>query len=113
MSKEFDIYLRYGQRKLEKLKNYKNIAGEVKKIAKKHLGDVDVYVFGSVVENKTTAASDIDILIITDRLSREEAYRIKTIIYQSVDAPIELHIISSKEFENWYKRFVDKLEKID
>ncbi|MCF8884328.1 MAG: nucleotidyltransferase domain-containing protein [Nitrososphaerota archaeon] len=113
MSREFDLYIESGRKRIEQLKNYDVVAREVKNIVQKILGEVDVYVFGSVVEGKITASSDIDILIIVDDVSREEAYRIKTMIYQSIDAPIELHVISSSEFENWYKKFVGKLKRID
>lgn len=112
MSREFDLYLEFGMKRLEQLKNYKIVAREVKNIVRKLLGEVDVYVFGSVLEGKITASSDIDILIIVNDVSREEICRIKTIIYQSIDAPIELHIVSSREFENWYKRFISRIEKI-
>lgn len=112
MSRGFDLYLEFGEKRLEQLKNYKTIVREVKKIIEKFIGEVDVYVFGSVVEGEATASSDIDILVIVDNISLEEVYKLKTIIYKSVDAPIELHIITSREFENWYKRFINKLEKV-
>ena len=112
MSKKFDVYLEFGRKRLEQLKNYKRVANEVKEIAQKHFGKADVYVFGSVIEGKPTALSDIDILIVTNETSLEEIYKFKTIIHESVDAPVELHIVSSNEFENWYKRFIDKLEKV-
>lgn len=76
------------------------------------MGKVEAYVFGSVVEGEPTASSDIDILIIANNASREEIYKFKAEAYCSTDAPIELHIISTREFEEWYKRFVDRLERI-
>jgi len=112
LSKKFDVYLEFGRKRLEQLKNYKRVVKEVKEIAQKHFGKVEVYVFGSVLEGKPTASSDIDILIVTDKISPEEASKIKTIIYESLDAPVELHIVSSDELENWYKRFIGKLEKV-
>lgn len=63
------------------------------------MGKVDVYVFGSVVEGEVTASSDIDILIIVDDIGREEIYKIKTIIYQSINALVELHIISPSKLK--------------
>ncbi|MEM3874671.1 MAG: nucleotidyltransferase domain-containing protein [Candidatus Bathyarchaeia archaeon] len=112
MSKEFNVYLEFGRKRLKQLKNYKRVAREIKKLAQKHLGNVDVYVFGSVIEGKPTASSDIDILIVKDKIGPEEACRFKTLIHELMDAPMELHIVSSCEFENWYKRFIDKLEKV-
>jgi predicted nucleotidyltransferase len=112
LSKKFDVYLEFGRKRLEQLKDYKRVAREVKEIVQEHFGKADVYVFGSVVSGESTASSDIDILVVADNVSREEAYKLKTKIHGAVGAPVELHIVSSSEFENWYKRFIDKLEKV-
>ncbi|MEN2975315.1 MAG: nucleotidyltransferase domain-containing protein [Candidatus Caldarchaeales archaeon] len=112
MSRGFDLYLEFGIKRLEQLKNYKRVAREVKEIIQKFLGEVDVYVFGSVVEGEVTASSDIDILVIADNANLEVIYKLKTTINSSIDAPVELHIVSSNDFENWYKRFISKLEKV-
>jgi len=50
--------------------------------------------------------------VVINGVSREEAYRVKAEVYRAVEAPIELHVTSSGEFERWYKRFIDKLEEI-
>jgi hypothetical protein len=106
------MYLKAGERKMNQLQNYKTVAKKVKKIFEKHGGKVDVYVFGSLVEGKPTALSDIDILIVADNISQQEIYKLKVQAYKATTAPIELHVASTKEFENWYKRFISKLEKI-
>lgn len=112
MLKEFEIYLKAGKRKLNQLQNYKNVAKKVKKVFEKHSGKVDVYVFGSLVEGKPTALSDIDILIVAENISQQEIYKLKVQAYKATKAPIELHVVSPKEFESWYKRFISELEKI-
>ena len=112
MSQKFEIYMNYGRKRLEQLKNYRQIAQKVKEIVQKRLGNVEVYVFGSVIENKATASSDIDLLIITENIEKEEAQKLKAAIIESIDAPIELHITSKSSFENWYKKFITKMEKI-
>ena len=112
MLKEFDIYIEFGKRRLSQLENYREVAEKIKEIAEEHVGKVEVYVFGSVVEGKPTASSDIDILIIADNASKEDVYKFKAEAHMLTDAPIELHVISTKEFEEWYKRFVGKLERI-
>ena len=112
MSQKFEIYMNYGRKRLEQLKNYRQIAQKVKEIVQKRLGNIEVYVFGSVIENKATASSDIDLLIITENIDKEEAQKLKASIMESIDAPIELHITSKSSFENWYKKFITKMEKI-
>jgi len=99
---------------LKHLRNYRKIARKVKDIVRRRCPEVEVYVFGSVVEGKATAASDIDILVICEGLSEEEKVKLKTEIWRELafSVPIELHITSRKMFESWYKRFIKKLEKI-
>lgn len=62
----FEIYIEEGLNALKAMGRFMEIAKKVKEIALKHAFDAKVYVFDSVVEGKHIAASDIDILIITD-----------------------------------------------
>lgn len=112
MSKEFESYIESGRKTLEQLNNYMGIAERVKGMVDEFWRDAKVYVFGSVLEGKYTSMSDIDILIVVDGVSREEAYKVKATVYKDIDAPIELHVASSEEFERWYKRFIDRLEEV-
>ncbi len=100
-------------RMLRHLKNYREIARRVKKIVTEKCGDARVLVFGSVVEGKVTALSDIDILVICN-LDDDERVRLKSEIYRSLgyDLPIELHIASEKEFQGWYKKFIGRFEEV-
>jgi len=45
--------------------NYLKYARIAKKVAKKELGKVKVFVFGSVIKGKATPSSDIDLLIVS------------------------------------------------
>jgi len=110
---DFDLYIESGMRVLRHLKNYREIARRVKKIVTEKCGDARVLVFGSVVEGKATALSDIDILVICN-LDRDERVRLKSEIYRRLgyDLPIELHITSEEEFQSWYKRFIGKFEEV-
>lgn len=112
MSKGFEIYLESGRKALEQLGKYAEIAKMVKGIVESHWKGARVYAFGSALKGRYTAVSDIDILVVVDGVSREDAYRVKAAVYGAVDAPIELHVASSEEFERWYKRFIDELEEI-
>jgi hypothetical protein len=106
------MYIESGKENLHYLRNYKNVAKKVKRIFEKRLNKVDVYVFGSLIEGKPTALSDIDMLIIADNISRQEIYELKTEAIKAIAAPMQLHVISTEEFQKWYKRFINKLEKI-
>jgi len=112
LSRGFEGYIESGKRSLRQLQEYREVARKVRGIAEKAWPACKVYVFGSVLEGRYTAASDIDILIVVDRVGREEAAKVKAMILHAVDAPVELHVASSEEFEGWYRRFIDKLEEI-
>jgi hypothetical protein len=112
LSKGFEVYAESGVDALRQLNNYREVARKVKSIANAVWSRSKVYVFGSVIKGKQTAMSDIDILIVVDGVTQEEAYAVKAKIYGSIDAPIELHVASSEEYKHWYMRFIDKLEEI-
>lgn len=112
MSKRFELYLKSGERALKQLDNYMEVAKKVKRMVEDVWNESKVYVFGSVVDGRCTAMSDIDILIVIDGASREESYGVKAMIYHAIDAPMELHVISNEELESWYRRFVDRLEEV-
>jgi predicted nucleotidyltransferase len=107
----FDIYIEEGKKALEALRKYREVAEKVKEAARKIAGDAKVYVFGSVLTGRYTAASDIDILVVAN-IGKEEATLLKAEIYKTVDAPVEIHVATQEQFERWYKHFIDKIEEI-
>ena len=86
------------------LRNYLEVAKRVKDIV--HLIDPNarVYVFGSVVRGDYTASSDIDLLVVTPNTKLK--YDVMVAVYKEVEAPVELHVTTPKDFERWYKRFI-------
>ncbi len=96
---------------MEYLRNYLDIVKTVKDIVRRYDPKSRVYVFGSVVKGRYTAASDIDILVVTDRLDKK--YEMMVDVYHKLDAPIELHIISHEQMERWYMKFIDRDEIIE
>lgn len=112
MSTGFELYIRSGKKALEQLQNYREISKEVKRRVRESWKDAKVYVFGSVVEGRYTAGSDIDILVVVDGVSKEEAIKMKAMVYKNVDAPIEVQVVSSSELKNWFSRFIQRLEEV-
>lgn len=68
-----------------------------------------VYLFGSATRGEFTALSDIDILIVTERIDLK--YEIMVKVYKNVEDPVELHIINEKQLKSWYERFI-RLEEL-
>ncbi|MCD6348001.1 MAG: nucleotidyltransferase domain-containing protein [Candidatus Korarchaeota archaeon] len=103
---------RYDLRVIDTLRDYRKVAKSVKEIVKRFDPEAEVYVFGSVVRGEYTGASDIDIMVVTERLDIK--YDIMVEVYREVEAPVELHVVSRRQLERWYKRFIppDEMEKV-
>ncbi|MEM2927346.1 MAG: nucleotidyltransferase domain-containing protein [Nitrososphaerota archaeon] len=112
MLQGFDLYIETSKENAKYIRKYKEIGKKIKDFVLSKHPESRVYIFGSIIEGKATLASDIDILIVIDKISIEEKYKLKALIYMMVKAPIELHIVSEEEFTKWYKRFITKIEEI-
>ena len=40
----------------------------------------------------------------------DEKYRMIVKVYKNVNAPVELHVVTSELYENWYRRFIPQEE---
>ncbi len=85
--------------------NYKHYAKLIKDTV--NLENVEVGILGSVIEDKHTMASDIDVLIISDDVPKglDERAKILSKINKTLGYfhPFELHLVTKKESE-WYKK---------
>ena len=65
------------------------------------------------MENDFTLSSDIDALVISDKSPRKGIKRWKVLskLYSFIGEshPFEIHLVTRKDWEKWYKRFVNKL----
>jgi len=102
--------IEYELKKLNYLKNYREVCREVYTMVKNIDNNARVFVFGSVLTGKTTASSDIDILVIESNKNLKDEINVKVLKY--IDAPVELHIVDNNGF-NWYKIFSDNIEEIE
>ncbi|MFA4669793.1 nucleotidyltransferase domain-containing protein [Pyrococcus kukulkanii] len=90
------------------IKNYHKFLPQIKEACREVFGECEVYVFGSVVEGKFTAESDVDILIVVESVpeSLMERAKLKVEIEERAglpeDHPFEFHIVDKEGFE-WYK----------
>ncbi len=96
--------------------NYMDYARVIKRVVRRELDDAEVFVFGSVVEGKHTPASDIDILVVSEKMParQSERARLRAMVFREIDffAPFEIHLVNPEEFE-WYRRFVKKMVRVD
>ena len=110
---ELDILIEEAKKEEKYFKDYLEYAKTIKNEAEKLLGKVRVIVFGSILK-KDEVARDIDILIISPRLktlaekSKSRAKLWKRLGFLS---PFEIHLITPKEYRDWYSHFIE--EKIE
>ena len=115
-SKEFNIFIEEALKYGELFRNPLKLAKKVKEIALRKIGsaDVKVYIFGSTIKGKYTAMSDIDILIVvSENLDKRVREELKAEIAYNIDAPLEIHIVSEREFKEWYKKFIGNNELLE
>lgn len=75
------------------------------------MGKTKVFLFGSVVKNKTEPGSDIYLLIISPKLKDAETKsEIRTKILRKIgtDSPFEIHLATPEEYDQWYKFFIKR-----
>lgn len=98
---------RISQERKKYFQNYKHYAKLIKDAV--NLEDVEVVVFGSVIEDEYTMASDIDVLVISDNVPEglDERAKVLSKINNMLGYlhPFELHLVTKKESE-WYKRLI-------
>ncbi|MFO7966027.1 MAG: nucleotidyltransferase domain-containing protein [Archaeoglobaceae archaeon] len=107
----FDTVAQTAEEERKYFENYMEYAKLIRELAEDLLGNAEVYVFGSIVEGKSTPASDIDILVVSENTPKRQSERAKIVgeIIKAIDvfAPFEIHLINYKELE-WYEKFIGK-----
>lgn len=110
MSILVDIKKEIWEEKRKYFENYPYYCRKIKESAEKVLGPVRVLVFGSIVRGDWTPNSDIDVLIISDKLSKnweENAiYKVNIKRDSGIGFPFQIHLVRPEEFESWYKNFI-------
>ncbi len=83
-------------------------------IAKRHLQDPEVYLFGSFAENMHVPSSDIDVLIVSKRVTPDDRVKVITDVYKEFgyEHPFEIHI-TDHDGLSWYRKFAKKMVKVE
>jgi len=99
------------EEKKKYFENFQEWGEKIKKVAQKILGkDVKVLIFGSTIKGEWGHSSDIDVLIISDKLSDdlEKNGELRTKIKKAIDpfSPFQIHLAREEEYKKWWKRFI-------
>ena len=106
-----DLLIENAEKRREYFANFLKYAEKVKEAVKRLDPDARVIIFGSVVRGDVRPDSDIDLLIITriaENLDKRIKLRIRIMEILGEESPFEPHIITAEEYENWYRRFIDR-----
>ncbi|WP_260311066.1 nucleotidyltransferase domain-containing protein [Sulfurisphaera ohwakuensis] len=92
----------------------------VRKIKRICVKDIDpecrVILFGSIARGNYRIDSDIDVLIITEKgKSAWDKAVISSLIKEKIGFgdPLELHVVTKKEYEEWYKNSLTFMRNFD
>lgn len=113
MTKLTDLVFERRKKQERYFKNYMRWAKLIKKESEMLLGDVKVFIFGSILR-KNEVVRDIDILIISRGLkTAEKKSYIRAEIWKKIglSSPFEIHLATPDEYYEWYKFFIK--EKIE
>lgn len=108
-----DLLLEKAKREEKYYKNYLYYAKLLKKEAQQLLGEVKVFIFGSILK-KDEVAQDIDILIISSKLkTAQKKTEVRTNLQKKIGlfSPFEIHLITPQQYQDWYSHFIK--EKIE
>jgi predicted nucleotidyltransferase len=106
-----EIEREIAEEKRKYFENYLYWCRRIKRKAIELLGkDVRVLVFGSAVKGSWGPNSDIDVLIISDKLKENwiENMPTKLAIKKAAGSfsPFQVHLATPEEYRNWWKRFI-------
>lgn len=108
-----DFLIEKTKREEKYFKNYLGYCKIIKKEAEKILGDVKVFVFGSILK-KNELPQDIDILIVSKNLADYQKKSKALVDLQKKIggfSPFEFHFAVPEEYNQWWKYFLkEKLE---
>ena len=98
------------EEKKKYFENYKFYCQRLKESAEKILGRARLIVFGSIIMGKFNPRSDIDILIISENLPKDDEERaiIRTKLKASIApfSPFQIHLATPQEYQTWYQKFI-------
>ncbi|GIW66478.1 MAG: hypothetical protein KatS3mg095_0376 [Candidatus Parcubacteria bacterium] len=105
-----ELLLEIAEKKEKYFKNYLSYGKKIKDIARELLGNCQVLIFGSVIRGDFSPASDIDVLIISNKFPEnwEERRIYRTKIKSAIEhsSPFQIHLATEEEFKNWWQNFI-------
>lgn len=101
-----------GATPLQVLRRWRQYVRIVHRAVRSAVPEAEVYVAGGAAEGRLTVMSDVDVLVVLPRaLTRDEAVEVRARVMERAEelglplyAPVELHVISGEELEEYARR---------
>ncbi len=95
----------------ELFRKARDVAREIKRRALEIFGDCEVYLVGSYAKGNYTLSSDLDILIVSDRIPERINFEWYCHIVKKLtdDHRINIHLVNRKKFEGIQKMYSPRL----
>lgn len=103
-----DLLVREAKRRSEVFRNLSTYLKKIADVVARLDPNAEIYLFGSVVEDKHLLSSDIDVLVVTEVKPGE---LLAALWREGIKDPFEIHVVT-REMLNIYKRRA-KLTKIE
>jgi len=106
-----DLLIEDAEERRKYFRDFIKYAEKVKEIVKQRDPDARIMLFGSAVKGELRPDSDVDLLIVTniaEKLDERIKLRMEIVKILGEGSPFEIHIITDEEYENWYRKFIDR-----
>ncbi|BFH72247.1 nucleotidyltransferase domain-containing protein [Sulfurisphaera javensis] len=111
-----DLLLQDMKEREEVLSHLDKYLSIIKQAVKELDPDAKILLFGSYVRGNFRPDSDIDVLVISDKYGENADLQAKMnahiLMKLNVFGIFEIHVVSRKIYEEWYKRFIDVYKEI-
>jgi len=97
-----DPFVRDSKRRIEVFSRLESHLARLAEVVRTLDPDAEVYLFGSVAEGRHLISSDVDVLVVTDRLRPGEV--IASLKDEGFDDPFEIHVIGSELLDLYARR---------
>ena len=107
----FDFIIDLAKRYEEYRKRWMEFAKEIKELAEEFFGTnfLKLYVFGSTVRGDYEPLSDVDVaVVLREGVDEWTRAKFRSLVSKRLGAcnPFEIHVVSEREWREWYARFV-------
>ncbi len=115
MPRSYGVWLR---KYIDVLRNWRTIVSRLAELVVRVDPDAEVYVFGSIINNKYTGSSDIDVIVVTRGKDPKKVYQELSMLIDRelgslISQAIDLHIVPRREKNKPpYKWWLEKALRI-